>query len=63
MNTLMTAARRFATDEQGITAIEYGLIAAVMALAISAAFGLLSPALKAAFKSIADTINPTAATP
>ena len=58
MNTLMTAARQFARDEEGITAIEYGLIAAVMAAAIAAAFAFLSPALKTAFQNISEKINP-----
>ncbi|MGV7211169.1 Flp family type IVb pilin [Oxalobacteraceae bacterium A2-2] len=60
MSTLLSAAKRFARDERGITAIEYGLIAAVMAAAIAAAFKLLGPALQSAFKDIADTINPPA---
>jgi pilus assembly protein Flp/PilA len=60
MNTLLSAAKRFARDERGITAIEYGLIAAVMATAIGAAFKLLGPALQSAFQNIADTVNPPA---
>ncbi len=63
MNTLISAARQFAREEDGITAIEYGLIAAVMAAAIGVAFGYLGPALKAAFKTISDTINPPAPGP
>lgn len=42
----------FAKDESGATAIEYGLIAALMAVAIIAAIGILSPKLSAAFTSI-----------
>lgn len=53
MNTLIAAAREFARDEEGITAIEYGLIAAVMAAAIAASFDLLGPALKTAFTALA----------
>lgn len=49
MNALIAAARTFARDEDGITAIEYGLIAALMATAIGAAFGLLGTGLKDAF--------------
>ena len=60
MNTFIAAARAFVQDEEGITAIEYGLIAAAMAAAIAAAFGLLGPALKDAFTSIAAKINPPA---
>ena len=58
MNSLITAARQFAKEEEGITAIEYGLIAAVMATAIGAAFALVGPALLAAFQSIANKVNP-----
>jgi pilus assembly protein Flp/PilA len=43
---------KFAKDESGATAIEYGLIAALMAVAIIAAVGALSPKLIAAFTSI-----------
>ena len=44
---------RFAQNESGATAIEYGLIAALMAAAIIAAVGALTPNLKSAFTSIA----------
>jgi pilus assembly protein Flp/PilA len=57
MHSIMTAAKEFARDEDGITAIEYGLIAAVMVTAVIAAFGVLTPALKAAFQGIADQIT------
>lgn len=43
---------RFIKDESGATAIEYGLIAALMAVAVIAAIGVLSPKLKSAFTSI-----------
>jgi pilus assembly protein Flp/PilA len=59
MNSLIAAAKAFAYDEDGITAIEYGLIAATMATAVIAAFAILTPALKGAFQTIAAIINPT----
>lgn len=59
MNTLMAAARKFARDEEGITAIEYGLIAAVMATAVGAAFTPLGAALDAAFTTITSRIKVT----
>ena len=43
---------RFAKDESGATAIEYGLIAALMAVAIIAAVSALSTPLKQAFTDI-----------
>jgi pilus assembly protein Flp/PilA len=53
MNSLIAAAKGFARDEDGITAIEYGLIAATMVAAVVAAFGFLTPSLGTAFQSIA----------
>jgi pilus assembly protein Flp/PilA len=52
MNSLIAAAKAFAADEDGITAIEYGLIAAVMVTAVAAAFVPLKTALIAAFDAI-----------
>jgi pilus assembly protein Flp/PilA len=43
---------RFAKDESGATAIEYGLIAALMAVAVIAAIGILGPKLESSFKKI-----------
>ncbi|MCU6497916.1 Flp family type IVb pilin [Rugamonas sp. A1-17] len=57
MNSLIAAAKVFAHDEDGITAIEYGLIAATMVTAVIAAFSLLGPALKTAFTTIASNIT------
>ena len=51
---------RFATDESGATAIEYGLIAALMAVAIIAAVGILSPKLSSAFTKIGDKMDSVA---
>jgi pilus assembly protein Flp/PilA len=57
MNSLIAAAKAFASDEQGITAIEYGLIAATMVAAVVAAFAVLAPVLQTAFQSISDNIT------
>jgi pilus assembly protein Flp/PilA len=48
---------RFAKDESGATAIEYGLIAALMAVVVIAAITILSPALQGTFTGIATTLN------
>jgi pilus assembly protein Flp/PilA len=48
---------RFLNDESGATAIEYGLIIALMATVIIAAFGLLTPTLKTAFSGVATKIT------
>nr|WP_313519843.1 Flp family type IVb pilin [Brevundimonas diminuta] len=43
---------RFAKDESGATAIEYGLIAALIAVAIIGAITLMSDQLKATFGKV-----------
>ncbi|HAD85452.1 MAG TPA: Flp family type IVb pilin [Brevundimonas sp.] len=48
---------RFAKDESGATAIEYGLIAALMAVAIIACLAAFGPQMKAAFAGIGDTMD------
>ncbi|MES2164564.1 MAG: Flp family type IVb pilin [Pseudomonadota bacterium] len=57
MNSLIAAAKVFAHDEDGITAIEYGLIAATMATAIIAVFSLLNTGLTTAFTNLATKIT------
>lgn len=56
----MTLIRRLAADESGATAIEYGLIAGLVAVAIIAALSLLGDSLTGLFEYVADTV--TAAT-
>ena len=48
--------RKFAADESGVTAIEYGLIAAGIAVAIITAVGLLADELSDIFEYLADAI-------
>jgi pilus assembly protein Flp/PilA len=57
MHSLIAVAKEFARDEDGITAIEYGLIAATMVAAVVAAFAYLTPALGEAFQAIGDKIK------
>jgi pilus assembly protein Flp/PilA len=57
MNSLIAAAKVFAHDEEGITAIEYGLIAATMVTAVVAIFGTLTTALQTAFTAIAAKLS------
>jgi pilus assembly protein Flp/PilA len=54
---------RFVKDESGATAIEYGLIAALIALAIMVGAGAVGNALDDKFQGIADTLNETNGTP
>lgn len=48
---------RFVRDESGATAIEYGLIAALIALAIITGAGALGNSINAKFTKIGNTIN------
>lgn len=49
---------RFVKDESGATAIEYGLIAALIAVVIIGAVGLLGKQLETTFTSITTGITP-----
>ncbi len=53
----MTIFNRFVKDESGATAIEYSLIAALMAAAIIAALGAFKGDLSSAFKNIGTTLK------
>lgn len=57
----MNILAKFAKDESGATAIEYGLIAALIAVAVIIAAGLLGTQLGATFNYITGKL--TAATP
>lgn len=56
MSSFIAAVKEFAADEDGITAIEYGLIAAVMVTCVAAAFTPLKDALTLAFKNLSAKI-------
>ena len=47
---------RFMKDESGATAIEYGLIAALIAVALVSALTALKGSLDAKFRTIGDTV-------
>ena len=57
MDALIAAAKQFAWDEAGITAIEYGLIAAVMAAAVLASVALLKQPLSDTFTGIGNKLT------
>lgn len=48
---------RFAKDESGATAIEYGLIAALIAVVIIAALGLVGTSLRTKFGEVSTAIS------
>ena len=60
MNKLQLAVKRFWADEEGVTAIEYGLIAALIAVVIIASVKIVGTQLDATFSKIGtelDTAN------
>ena len=48
--------KRFLKNEDGATAIEYGLIAALIGVAIIAAVGLVGDELNNTFKEVSDKL-------
>lgn len=48
---------RFAKDESGATAIEYGLIAALIAVALITVLGTMSGQLKATFSKVETSLT------
>lgn len=53
MKTIFTAVQAFIADEDGVTAIEYGLIAALVGVAIVAGAGGLGDQIDATFADVA----------
>jgi pilus assembly protein Flp/PilA len=51
---------RFAKDESGATAIEYGLIAALIAVALITVLGAVGTNLGLTFTKISDSVKPAA---
>ena len=56
MHTFLSAVQQFVKDEDGITAIEYGLIAALMATAITGGFFLIKTNLLAVLTDISTNL-------
>ena len=54
----MTSIKRFLSDESGATAIEYGMIAALVAVAIITTVGLLGQDLNQTFIDIREGLTP-----
>ena len=59
MNTITAAVQKFVSDEDGVTAIEYGLIAALIATALLVGVEALGDGLENAFGDIAAKLNVT----
>jgi len=52
MKTIFTAVQAFIADEDGVTAIEYGLIAALIGVAMAGAAKLLGTEIKNTFDAV-----------
>lgn len=57
MNKLALATHRFLQDEEGVTAIEYGLIAALIAIVIITAVQLVGTNLDLVFDRIGEALT------
>lgn len=55
--SIMKALKQFLRDEEGVTAIEYGLIAALIAVVIIAAVTLIGTNLNAVFGEVAANLS------
>ena len=53
----MTTFKRFFADESGATAIEYGLIAALVSVAVLAILGTLGGQLQQTFQNISTSLT------
>jgi pilus assembly protein Flp/PilA len=51
--------RRLRQDQRGVTAVEYALLAAIIAVGITAAAGTLKSNIAGAFATVGSTINPS----
>jgi pilus assembly protein Flp/PilA len=56
MQTILTQAKRFLRDEDGVTAIEYGLIAALIAIVIIGSVKTLGTNLNSVFSDVAASV-------
>ena len=53
----MERIKRFFKEEEGVTAIEYGLIAALIAIVIIVAVAAVGTNLNSLFQTVADTLG------
>jgi pilus assembly protein Flp/PilA len=56
MSKIISAVKTFVADENGVTAIEYGLIAALIGVSIAVAAGQLGDQLSLAFDNIKNKV-------
>jgi pilus assembly protein Flp/PilA len=60
MSNFISAVKTFAADENGVTAIEYGLIAALIGVAVAGTAKTLGGDLSDLFSTISDKVKGTA---
>jgi pilus assembly protein Flp/PilA len=56
---MVAAVKRFWNDESGATAVEYGLMVALIAVVIITAVALLGTNLSTRFNTVANSIGPS----
>ncbi|HYD99099.1 MAG TPA: Flp family type IVb pilin [Alphaproteobacteria bacterium] len=56
---MIAFARKLAGDRRGATAIEYGLIAALLSVLIVGGLQVAGPAVEGVFTSVGNTMTPT----
>ncbi len=61
MKQLINSTRKFLRDEEGVTMIEYGLIAALISLAVVATVVLVGTQLNTLFARVKNCLGNTAA--
>jgi len=62
MNAMLMSIKRFVKDEEGVTAIEYGLIAALIVLVIAASVVIVGTQLNTVFANIGTCLSTAGAT-
>ena len=60
MKSFMQGVKRFATEEDGVTMIEYGLLAALIAVVSITAITLVGTTLETMWGTISDALAPAA---
>jgi pilus assembly protein Flp/PilA len=57
MSNIISAVKTFAADENGVTAIEYGLIAALIGVAVATTAKTLGTDLSSVFSAVSTKVN------
>ncbi|QOL50987.1 Flp family type IVb pilin [Massilia litorea] len=57
MKTMLNSVQAFIADESGVTAIEYGLIAALVGVAVAGTAKLLGDEIKTTFNNIVTSLK------